>query len=499
VRHFFSDFYYLYTVDSVFFHCLLLCSLLSSTNPFIKQSFINYLTSYPLRFFTYCLLLFFCFFFHPCHFLFCCFNSSSVLRLLKDEEKIGLEDSISMSQVKDDFRTLQVRDLSQVGVPDVEILVTSLSAGECYVEESAALWRSILSRINDDDKSGSGSAGSDKMRHIQSQKIIDNLKTALECVRNIIGGFMNEPLNDDVLVSKSSRFVMQYLAVIEMIRHSPGGPQQNDLFHSTFQAEMAAICEDFLMTVLENRNLLCHRDDESQTSRGKICRAVLNSSHFLRLFCQFLRSMTQSFSLPHTVRNHHSMIWILVVMLEQDRIKDDCVLNLEVASLLFQFVELWKSTDYVPAESDYKFKKFNGNEAQEMLSSALKYAVTAAKGVKMFMGISVSDGASDVSAHARKEHSLGISTATAPSLYQSATQLIYKLQCIRSVFNGEGLEPSVPCGSTDSDGRIFEIMPVIQNTTTPPVDEVERTYKQYLRGLHWMPSVESFKHTQRSD
>lgn len=420
---------------------------------------------------------------------------------MKDEEKIGLENSISMSQVRDDFRILQVQvqDPSQVHVTDTEILRKSLSAGECYVEESAALWRSILSYTNDDDNSGGSSGGSDKMRHIQSQKIVDNLKTALVCVRNIIEGFMNELLNDDVLVRKSSRFVMQYLAVIEMIRHSPGGPQQNNTFHSTFQTDMEAICEDFLMIILDSKHYSLHGDDESQSSRGKIYRAILNSSHFLRLFCQFLRSMTQSFSLPHTVRKHHDMIWQLVVMLEQDRIKDDCVLNLEVASLLFQFVELWQSTDYVPAESDYNFKKFNGNEAQEMISSALKYAVTAAKGVKMFMGISVTDGASDGSAHARKEHALGISTAIAPSLYQSATQLIYKLQCIRSVFNGESLEPSAPCNSTDSDGRIFGIMPLISNTTPPSADEVERTYKQYLRGLHWMPSAESFKYTQRSD
>jgi hypothetical protein len=417
----------------------------------------------------------------------------------EDEEKIGLEDSISKSQVKDDFRILKVQDPSQVHVTDVEILVTSLSAGECYVEESAALWCSILSYTNDDDNSGGSSGGSDKMRHIQSQKIIDNLRTAHECVRNIIEGFCHETLNDDILLRKSSRFVMQYLAVIEMIRQSPGGPQQINTFHSTFQTEVAAICEDFLMIVLDSKHYSLHGDDESQSSRGKIYRAIWNSSHFLRLFCLFLRSMTQKFSLPHTVWKHHSMIWLLVVMLEQDGIKDDCVLNLEVASLLFQFVELWQSADYVPAGSDYKFKKFNGNEAQEILSSALKYAVTAAKGVKMFMGISVSDGASDGSAHARKELSLGISTASAPSLYQNATQLIYKLQCIRSVFNGEGLEPSVPCNSPDSDGRIFEIMPVIPNTTPPSVDEVERTYKQYLRGLHWMPSVESFKHTQRSD
>jgi hypothetical protein len=407
-----------------------------------------------------------------------------------------------MTQVKDDFRILQVQDLSQVNINDTEILRKSLSAGESYVEESAALWRNVLSYTNDDDNSGgsNGSGGnSDKMRHIQSKKIIDNLKTALECVRKITGLFINEPLNDDVLVWKSSRFVLQYLAVIEMIRHSPGGTQQNNIFHSTFQADVAAICEDFFMIFLNSRHYSLHGDDESQSSQGKILRAILNSSHFLKLFCQFLRCMTQSFSLPHTASKHHSMICILVSMLEQDGIKDDCVLNLDVASLLFQFVELWRSSDYAPAESDYKFKKFNGNEAQEILSSALKYAVTAAKGVKTFMGISVSDGASDGSSHARKEHSLGISTATAPSLYQSATQLIYKLQCIRSVFNGEGLEPSVPCGSTDSHGRIFEIMPVIPNTTPPSVDEVERTYKQYLRGLHWMPSVESFKHTQRSD
>ena len=409
-----------------------------------------------------------------------------------------------MSQVKDDFRILQVQvqdpTFLQVSGTDVEILEKSLSAGECYVEESAALWRSILSYNNDDDKSGSGSGGSsDKMRHIQSKKMIDNLKTALECVRNAIEGFMNETLNDDVLVRKSSRFVMQYLAVIEMIRQSPGGPHQNNIFHSTFQTDVEAICENFLMIFLNNRHCSSLRDDESQSSQGKIYRAILSSSHFLRLFCQFLISVTQRFSLPHTVWKHHSMIWLLVVVLRHYGVEDDCVLNLEVASLLFQFVQLWQSADYVPAEGDYKFKKFNRNEAQEILSSALKYAATAAKGVKMFMGISVTDGASDGSSHARKEHSLGISTATAPSLYQSATQLIYKLQCMRSVFNGEGLEPSVPCHSTDFDSRIFEIMPVIPNTTPPSADEVERTYKQYLRGLHWMPSVESFKHTQRSD
>lgn len=412
-----------------------------------------------------------------------------------------MEDSVSMSQLRDDFRILQVQDPSQGHVTGDQNLRTTLSAGKCYVEESAALWRNILSRVtDDDDKSGSGNGGnSDKMRHIQSQKMIENLKAALHCVRNIIEGFMNEGLEDDVLVSKASRFVMQYLAVIEMIRQSPGGPQENNFFHATFQTDMAAIYEDFLVLFLDNKHLSCHKDDSQESSLGKRYRAILNSSHFLRLFCQFLSSVTQRFSSPHTVQKHFDMICILVDMLRQDVMKDDCILNLEVASLLLQFVDMWKSTDYFPAGNDYKFKTFNGNEAQELLSSALKYAVTAAKDVKIFMGISVSDGASDGFAHIRKKHFLGISTATAPSVYQSATQLVYNLQCIRSVFSGEGLEPSVPVNSTDSDGRIFESILVIPNTAPPFVDEVERSYKQYLRGLHWMPSVESFKHTQRSD
>ena len=457
------------------------------------------------------------------------------------EEDEEMEVHTTMSQLSTDLGILQVQDPS---VRSNEGFVMALNDISNNLKSAATLWYSVLSNNdnNDYDKdnhsnssssrsSGGGVDDSDKAKHSSnntqnltwqnSQKIIKHISDAAESVASILKSNSHEGSSDDTIIRKSVRFIIRFLAVIQLMKTNPEDELKTiNLFHPTFQTELASITEKFLITFLTDTHthtINLNSDDSSSDVLGDSIRnAVMKNIQFLKLFCQSLSSITSKYTASNHMKTLSMMITILQKYIVEDGNKNDCVLNLELASLIILYVTYWKGTDTDTdnevASNNFKFDLYDENEAQRMFLTAMKHAVTAAIGIKMFMGLSLTDSGSgnDNSTLLKKERSLGITLATAPSIYQDATELIYRIQCLTSRINklelGVEANPrsgknsaDVPDKNTSSINKPFGD-PIEKSSIAPPAgDELGSTFKQYLRGFHWMPSIESFRHVHRSD
>ena len=463
-----------------------------------------------------------------------------------------MEVNMTMSQLSTDLGILQVQDPSVRSKSVNEGLMKALDDTNSNLKSAVTLWYSILSHNeNDDNKnnednhssstnssSNSSSGGvddSDKAKHSshitqnltwqKSQNIITQLTVAAESVSSILKSNNHEGSSDDIIIRKSIRYIIHFLAVIQLMKANPKEELKSmNLFHPTFQTELASITEKFLMTFLTDAHThtinLNSGDNSSDVLGDSIRNAAMENIQFLKLFCQSLSSIARKYTAQNHIKTLSMMITILQRYIVEDVNRNDCVLNLELASLMILYVNCWKGTDTDTdtdtdnevASNNFKFDIYNENEAQRMFLTAMKHAVTASKGAKIFMGLSLTDSGSgnDNSTLLRKESSLGITLAAAPSIYQDATELIYQIQCLTSRIKGveQGAEADprsakksadVPDKITSSISKPFGDLIEKSSTALPAGDELRSSFKEYLRGFHWMPSIESFRHVHRSD
>ena len=448
----------------------------------------------------------------------------------------------TMSQLGTDLGILQVQDPFVRSKSVNEGFVMALNDTNNSLKAAVTLWYSVFSHDenenNNDDNhssstasssSGGGADDSDKAKHSpnttqnfswqKSQKIIKHISVAAESVASILKSNSHEGSSDDIIIRKSIRFIIQFLAVIQLMKKNPEEVLKSiNLFHPAFQTELASIIEKFLISFLTDEHAhtlnLNSGDTSSDVLGDSIRNAAMMNILFLKLFCQSMSSITRKYTAQNHIKTLSMIIIILQKYIVEDVNKNDCVLNLELASLIILYVTYWKGTDTdkTVKSNDFTFGPYDENEAQKMFLTAMKHAVTAAKGAKMFMGLSITDSGSgnDTSTLPRKERSLGMTLATAPSIYQEATELVYRIQCLTSRINGveSGAEadPRSVKNSADVPDKIILSInkppgDFIEKSsiTLPASDELGSSFKQYLRGFHWMPSIESFRHVHRSD
>ena len=465
-----------------------------------------------------------------------------------------MEGHTTMSQLSTDLGILQVQDPSVRSKSVNECFVMALNDGNNNLKSAVTLWYSALSHNendnNNDDNNqssgtttttssgnsgGGGSGGgvddSDKAKHYsditqnltwqKSQKIIKHINVAAESVACILKNNSHEGSSDDMIIKKSIRIIIHFLAVIQLMKTNPEEElKSNNLFHPAFQTELVSITEKILLSFLTDLHaniLSLNSGDAGSDELGDSIRiAAMKNIQFLKLFCQSLSSITRKYTVPNHMKTLSMMIIILQKYIVEDVNKNDCVLNLELASLMILYVTYWKGkgtdTDNTVASNDFKFDLYDENEAQKMFLTAMKHAVTAAEGAKVFMGLSLTDSGSgnDNSTLLKKERSLGITLSTGPSIYQEATELIYRIQCLTSHINGaeSGAESvprsgrnsaDIPDKNTSSINKPPGDFIEKSSITLPASDELGSSFKQYLRGFHWMPSIESFRHVHRSD
>ena len=129
------------------------------------------------------------------------------------------------------------------------------------------------------------------------------------------------------------------------------------------------------------------------------------------------------------------------------------LLNLQLASQLFELWEMKETT------------------ACDLLEESYRFAVTAAGSALKRLQLSLPEGGADDLPFERREEvteALLEEQSAAPALYQEATQLVCRIESVRARRRDQHDELETYAPSTDS------------------------SYRQYLRGIHWMPSQATY-------
>ena len=176
-------------------------------------------------------------------------------------------------------------------------------------------------------------------------------------------------------------------------------------------------------------------------------------------------------------------------------------LNLELGLLLFQSL-----TDRSQKSSTVHCDVENREEEENVLEEACRSSSIAANGAAACLAVSISPAADDLSVQRKRERRvvLNVERAKVPALYQQCTELVYRLDCARenmSKTNDAGSSSSSTEAESECDGDVLSdaVLPSSTNqregvesgcgSKIRSMTPCERSYRQYLRGVHWLPSL----------
>jgi hypothetical protein len=251
---------------------------------------------------------------------------------------------------------------------------------------------------------------------------------------------------------------------------SQGGPIIPDEKATTFRREIQDILRSFAIA--------CGMDSEDYTTQ-QTEHTVLHS--FLSTSPQSIFTLSKSFEFPSYSQDLHYTPSITMLRAGVDKwYPKNSLLNLELASQLFQ---LWDMKDKDEKDKRGKGKEIDKNEEKkiyDLLHESYSCAVIAAGSAFNRLQLSLPESGTeiqDLSLEGKKEMAdvLCVEPSAAPRIYQEATELVYRIDRIRV--------KRAPAG-----GGGGEAEEVAQEANVLPSD----SYRQYLRGIHWMPSLVSY-------
>jgi hypothetical protein len=232
----------------------------------------------------------------------------------------------------------------------------------------------------------------------------------------------------------------------------------------------------------------CGMDSEDYTTQHTE-HTVLHS--FLSTSPQSVHTLSRCFPFPsYTCDNQWRTTSIIMLQASVDKwYPKNCLLNLELA---FQLFLLRDMKDKDSKEKREKGKEINKEEEKkicDLLDESYSCAVIAASSAFNRLQLSLPESGAevqDLSLEGKKERAdlLCVEQSAAPRFYQEAAELVYRIDCIRakSAQGGVGIEGE---GEGEGGGGKEEV-------TLEANARSSDSYRQYLRGIHWMPSLASY-------
>ena len=196
-------------------------------------------------------------------------------------------------------------------------------------------------------------------------------------------------------------------------------------------------------------------------------------------------------------------------------------LNLELGQLLFQTLT-GRSQENGPILREAENREEEESE-ESVFEEACHSSSVAVKGAAACLAVSMSSAAEDLSVQRKRERRvvLNVERSRVPALYQQCTELEHRLDCARermkntsssssssnsktnnavSSSSAGGSGTNTEAGKEYGGGALLSDAPpthtaqregVESGFTIPFLTPCERSYRLYLRGVHWMPSLAS--------
>jgi hypothetical protein len=207
---------------------------------------------------------------------------------------------------------------------------------------------------------------------------------------------------------------------------------------------------------------------------------------FLSTSPQSIYTLSKTYTFPHYSRD--SQYYTTSIIMLRSCIDKwhhtNSILNLELASQLFK---LWDMKDKDNLDERSKGKEGDKEEEEkisDLLDDSYKCAVIAVDSAYNRLQLSLPESGADshdLSLEGKKEMAdlLCVEQSAAPRVYQEATELVYRIDSIRTKRDQEQAQKG---GGGETD-----------DVTQLKTNALSRdSYKQYLRGIHWMPSLASY-------
>ena len=132
----------------------------------------------------------------------------------------------------------------------------------------------------------------------------------------------------------------------------------------------------------------------------------------------------------------------------------------------------------------FEIDKEEENKISDLLDDSYKCAVIAVDSAFNRLQLSLPESGADnhdLSLEGKKEMAdlLCVEQSAAPRVYQEATELVYRIDSIRTKRDQEQAQEG-------GGGETKDVTQLETNVLS------RDSYKQYLRGIHWMPSLASY-------